>query len=169
MRLRPYRLSDAEIIGQWIDSELTNVCWCANTLPYPFDVQAFEQNRIAGEKKWSNSYYIATENNGKQIGYFSMSIKDAENAAFLAHVIIGKEYRGKGYGDEMIRLAKKYAFDIANLSKMELAVFDKNEAAVNCYKKNGFTIVEHQENAFIYKEFVTGRYIMEAYKENQQQ
>ena len=37
MRLRPYRVMDAECIGKWIDSEWVNAYWSANTLPYPFD------------------------------------------------------------------------------------------------------------------------------------
>lgn len=167
MRLRPYRLSDAECIGQWIDSEWTNALWCANSLPYPLDAQAFEQNRLEGEKKWSNSCFIATDDYGKQIGYFHMSINDAENSAFLGYVIVNKEYRGKGYGQEMIGLAKKYAFEIANLRKIRLFVFDKNEAAVKCYQRNGFEIVEHQENAFSFEGTVMSRYIMEVFRDEQ--
>lgn len=162
MRLRPYRLSDAECIGQWIDCERTNTLWCANALPYPFDVQTFEQNRLDGEQKWSNACFMATDDNGSQIGYFEMSIHDAVNEAFLAHVIISNEYRGKGYGQKMVRLAKRYAFEIANLSKIKLVVLDENEAAVNCYKRNGFRIVEYQEDVFTDGQESYGRYVMEA-------
>lgn len=46
MRLRPYRVTDVKYIGEWIDSELVNAYWCANTLPYPFEAEAFEQKRL---------------------------------------------------------------------------------------------------------------------------
>ncbi len=49
MRLRPYRQNDAEMIGRWIDDELTHAYWRANTLPYPFDARAFETNRKEGD------------------------------------------------------------------------------------------------------------------------
>lgn len=165
MRLRPYRVTDAECIGDWINNELVNAYWCANTLPYPFDAQAFEQKRLEGERQWSNSCFIATDDTGKQLGYFHMSIDDADNSAFLGFVIVDSRCRGKGYGYEMIRLAKKYAFEIANVSKAKIAVFDENEAALKCYQRNGFKIVEHQEDAFTFQGKSMGRYILEVYRE----
>lgn len=165
MRLRPYRVTDADRIGEWIDSELVNAYWSANTLPYPFDAQAFEQKRLEGERQWSNACFVVTEDDGNQVGYLHMSINDAENFAFFGFVVVDGRCRGKGYGYEMIRLAKKYAFEIANLSKARIAVFDRNEAALKCYQRNGFQIVEHQENAFVFDGVNMGRYILEAYKE----
>lgn len=165
MRLRPYRQSDAEGIGCWIEDALTHANWCANILPYPFDAQAFETNRKEGERKWANSCFTAADDSGRQIGYFHMGMDHIENAAFLGFVIVDRRMRGKGHGLQMIKLAIRYAFELADVEKVKLMVFDRNEPAIKCYIKAGFAITEHIENCFVFQDRTWGKYVMEIFRE----
>ena len=49
-----------------------------------------------------------------------------------------KDFHGKGYGTEALRLLIAYAFDTLNLQKLEIEVFSSNPRALACYKKVGF-------------------------------
>lgn len=161
MRLRPYRSSDAEHVVKWVENERTNALWCAGKIVFPATAHAFEEVRRAGEKEWGISGFTATEDDGEPVGYFHMSIHNKNNSSFMGFVIVDSGCRGKGYGREMLRLAKSYAFEIANVDSIRLAVFDCNDAAVNCYRKSGFEIAEHIEDAFCFQSEQWGRYIME--------
>ncbi|HEY3343991.1 MAG TPA: GNAT family protein, partial [Anaerolineaceae bacterium] len=59
----------------------------------------------------------------------------------VAWVAIGigeREYWGKGYGADAMRLILRYAFDALHLHKVILDVFEYNQRAYRCYLKAGF-------------------------------
>jgi RimJ/RimL family protein N-acetyltransferase len=64
---------------------------------------------------------------------------------------------GKGYGTDAMRLVLRYAFEILNLRRVELAVFDFNERAIRSYKKLGFV----EEGRLVERRYKNGRYIDE--------
>jgi len=56
----------------------------------------------------------------------------------LGIVIAGKEFQNKGIGTEAINLLLRYAFERANLNKIELDVHEFNAGGIRCYEKCGF-------------------------------
>lgn len=54
--------------------------------------------------------------------------------------IADKENWNMGYGKETTSLILEYAFNTLNLNRIQLHVAVDNEAAVNVYKKTGFTV-----------------------------
>ena len=46
--------------------------------------------------------------------------------------------RGKGYGQEIVKLLVNYGFDYLNIVNIILKVFSGNTAAINTYQKCGF-------------------------------
>ena len=69
--------------------------------------------------------------------------------------------RGKGYGEQMLRLAVKYAFEIAGLQSVALHVFDCNTPAIGLYKKTGFQETAVTPECFAFRDEVWGRCKME--------
>jgi RimJ/RimL family protein N-acetyltransferase len=54
-------------------------------------------------------------------------------------IVIGEPgYRGRGYGQDAIRLLLDVAFNVVNLESVELSVFEYNKHAIECYKRVGF-------------------------------
>lgn len=49
-----------------------------------------------------------------------------------------EENRGKGYGQEVLRLLLDFAFETLNLHNVMLRVFAFNERAIHTYQKVGF-------------------------------
>jgi RimJ/RimL family protein N-acetyltransferase len=53
---------------------------------------------------------------------------------------IGRDFHGRGYGTETVRLVARYAFERLQLAKLEATVFVGNMASRRCFEKCGFTL-----------------------------
>jgi RimJ/RimL family protein N-acetyltransferase len=75
-------------------------------------------------------------------------IDEKNKSATLCRVLIGHpSLRGKGMGTQMVKSLLNLGFDRLELHRIDLVVFDFNRAAINCYKKAGFTIEGHLRDA----------------------
>ena len=91
-------------------------------------------------EQYNDSAYVATTDEGEVIGFFGYSTNLETNEGYLKFVMIDPTKRGKGFGKEMISLAVKYAFEIANANGVRLKVFSNNESAKKCYAGVGFSV-----------------------------
>lgn len=158
MRIRPYIASiDYECLEKWIENERIHALWCANLIPYPITRERFHRFLEKSSAEWTDSAYVATENDGKTIGFFCYSINVKENAGFLKFVIVDHKKRGKGYGEEMLRLALQYAFHITGVESVQLNVFEENTTAKRCYEKIGFLERAVIKDVFSYKDELWSR------------
>ena len=101
---------------------------------------------------WTDSAYVATEDNGQAIGFFCYSVNTTDNIGFLKFVIVDKTKRGKGYGKEMLNLALQYAFQITGAKSVQLNVFSENALVKQCYEKAGFVERNMDKDVFAYKD-----------------
>ncbi len=58
-----------------------------------------------------------------------------------------KEYWGKGYGTDAMRVVLRYAFTELNLHRVSLTVFEYNPRAIRSYEKAGFTLEGREREA----------------------
>ena len=158
MRIRPYIPNkDYENLQKWIDSERTHAFWCANRLSYPITQKSFHDFLEKNSMDWTDSAYVATEDNGQVVGFFCYSINTEDNIGFLKFIVVDKTKRGKGYGKEMLNLALQYAFQITGADAVQLNVFNENALAKRCYEKVGFVERNIDKNAFAYKDELWSR------------
>ncbi len=158
MRLRPYnRDCDFEYLKKWIDNERVHALWCANTVSFPISEAAFNEVLQQNAVMWRDSAFVATEDEGIPIGFFTFSVNDTDNIGFLKYIILDSSLRGKGYGKQMIKLALKYAFEVTGVLGVQLNVFDANESARSCYSGVGFKERSYMKNAFPFQDEVWGR------------
>ncbi|HEU4964435.1 MAG TPA: GNAT family protein [Bacilli bacterium] len=79
------------------------------------------------------------------LGYISVeAVLWNQAVAWMAMAIGQPEDRGRGIGQEAIRLVLAFAFQELNLHRVQLTVFDYNRPAIAAYEKMGFT----KEGAF---------------------
>ena len=158
MRLRPYNGKiDYEYLEHWVNDERIHVLWCARLLPWPLTREALDAFLERDAREWGGFAYVATEDDGKPIGFFLYSTNVKENSGFLKFIVLDPELRGRGYGVRMIKLALKYAFEITGVTSVQLNVFQVNAAAVRCYEKAGLKVRAVEENAFRYREEIWAR------------
>ena len=157
MRIRPYLNKDFDIISQWIVDERSHALWCTNLIPYPFEKEGFDDLLQQAEERFEDSPFVATTDDGKVVGFFCFSVNLNTNEGMLKFVVIDETMRNKGYGCEMIKLAVRYAFEIAKADAVQLNVFPENPGAKKCYQKVGFKERALTENAFSFRDESWGR------------
>ncbi|AAK80512.1 RimJ/RimL family protein N-acetyltransferase [Clostridium acetobutylicum] len=161
VRLRPYRSCDAKYIVTWISSEEEFVKWCANLITYPFTEESMNKIQESFENNEKGWLFTAIDKKGTPIGFMSMSKADYENdSVHLGFIIVDSSKRSSGFGKQMINQAIKYAFEILNVSRVTLKVFDNNSTAHYCYQNVGFVDEKYMEKEFPYKDEMWGCYCM---------
>lgn len=165
MRIRPYIESrDFASVETWIEDEKIHALWCADLIPYPVTKENFHAFLEKNALEWTDSAYVATEKSGELIGFFCYSVNADEDAGFLKLVIVDRNKRGSGYGNEMLKLALRYAFEITGVKTVRLNVFDENAAAKHVYEKVGFREDSIDRNVFSFKGELWSRCHMTAAK-----
>ncbi|MGQ0603381.1 MAG: GNAT family N-acetyltransferase, partial [Anaerolineales bacterium] len=88
-------------------------------------------------------FLIRTLAEDKLIGFVGLWLSGGNWSNSDAWVGIGvgeRDYWGKGYGTDALRVALRYGFTELNLHRVSLGVFSYNGRAVRSYEKAGFRI-----------------------------
>lgn len=103
----------------------------------PFEkAQAFYQERTKFDE---NIAPFAIEADGQYIGYCSlMHLQNRYGNLELGILIGDREYWGRGYGREAIKLLLDYGFRYLGARRIDLTTHAKNERAIRCYLACGF-------------------------------
>lgn len=159
MRLRPYiHAKDYATVHKWIHDERTHALWCANLIPHPLTESNFLKFLQKDAMDWEGCAFVAMDEDGTLLGFFVLSVNVSDNSGFIKLVVVNNEFRGRGYGDRMIKLLQQYAFNIAGVSCLRINVFDVNESARKCYARNGFVEDSFAPNVITFQDESWGRY-----------
>ena len=96
-----------------------------------FDAEAAEPRR--DRATW------AIEVQGELIGQCGLGRIDHFNRRCELGIAIGREYWGKGFGQDAVRTLIDYAFDHLNMNRVALQVLADEPRAVTAYHKAGFS------------------------------
>ena len=151
VRLRAYRKDDIPLAQELFnDSEMkTNL---APGIPYPFTLED-EEKWFATNSASHDIYSFAVETleNGIFLGGCGVNAIDWKNSRVTIGIaIVNKEYLGKGYGTDALRVLIRFIFNEMNIHKINLYVYAFNERAIKSYKKCGF-VVEGTKRQEIFK------------------
>lgn len=140
MILRPYKDVDANTISGWMVDEKAFYQWSAGTMG---DAPLTSQKLIEhyDKKKDDTNFYVfsACSDDGKLVGQLIMRYAtDDRETIRLGYIIVDTSIRGKGYGKQMLALAKTYAKECLKVKRVTLGVFENNPAALHCYEASGF-------------------------------
>ena len=125
MKIRPYESSDFDKIKNWINNEREHALWCANLIPYPLGKYSFEKALNGFFSKNKDTPLSVVTDNGELAGFFCYAINSNTKEGKLKFIIISPAFRGKGYGQKMVSLAIKNAFD-NGVKSIQLNVFSNN-------------------------------------------
>ena len=137
VRLAAPRSDDAEAQSRWSEDaeyrRLMDTDWAR-----PETVESY-----AGRHSSSpNSAYFSlrTQDGDRYIGFVVLHNIEWNNATGVLAIGIGeREYWGKGYGSDALRLILRYGFQELNLHRIGLDVHSTNTRAIRAYEKAGFT------------------------------
>ncbi|HHV81053.1 MAG TPA: GNAT family protein [bacterium] len=148
---RGLELDDLDKLVSWINDPEVTLFLTMGRIPL---------NSIR-EEEWVRNLYknqndivmgIVLKDGDQLIGDIGLHKIDWVSREGTLGIMIGeKEYQNKGYGTEAVLLMLNYAFEVLNLNRIELTVFEFNKRAIRCYEKGGFTL-EGRLREKIYKD-----------------
>ena len=127
--------------------------WSAGIYKYPLDEKQLAKHRQSFEEDENAWIFMMLDDEGTPRGH--VAIKNADykaNTAHIGFIVVDPEQRGKGYGKELVNLITKYIFDILEMDRVTLNVYDVNPAAKKCYESVGFKEQILKKAEFEYKE-----------------
>ena len=151
LRLRPFKISDASYLLNWIQDERSFQMWSAEQFTYPLSEEQLRTYKDRYDEDECGWIFVALDEEGIPVGHFLMRKADyQQNSIHFGFIIVDPNIRGKGYGVEMLKLGVKYAFEILKVKRITLGVFDVNPGAKACYKKVGFNTETYHKDVFTY-------------------
>lgn len=132
LTLEPFTSVDYQKLIDEVQTQDELALFAGESLPFPLTHFALE-NYQADELKIVLKAIV----DGRTVGNADIYM---ENPAIprLCRIIIYKEFRGFGYGKQLVRELVKYCVRQLKLKIIELNVLEENKIAYNCYKKAGF-------------------------------
>jgi RimJ/RimL family protein N-acetyltransferase len=134
--LRPIQASDHERLYELVETiEVRSLS--SNDPPVPLSFEQFKARYEAAEEEAAGAWFVV-EVDGEVVGECGLhSIEHYQQRAEVG-ISLGKEYWGRGYGQDAVRTLLGYAFRTLNLEKISLHVIAGDERAVGAYRKAGF-------------------------------
>lgn len=136
LNLRRVSEKDSRLIWKWAnDPEVRAVSFFTETFPYEEHVKWFEAKLDS-----QNCYfYIAEDTHNAPVGQVRYDIKG--NDATIS-VSLDRNYRGKGYGPELIQLSSKKIFCKTKVKVIHAYIKKVNAASLKAFNTAGFTVIE---------------------------
>ena len=119
-------------------------------------------NYLANYVNGKNSFFFLGEVNNEAIGMIGLIFNTRERSAHVASIVwfwVKKEYRGFGFGKQLL----KYVIDFTKtnnvVEKLNLFVTSNQKTALRLYRKNKFKIVGKQKKELkingVYYDYIT--------------
>ena len=155
VRLREYRREDVKTAQRFMnDSEIMK--FLRPNVPYLYKLED-EQKWFERVSSTNDTYTFAIEtlNDNRYIGGCGVEKVDWKNSVVTVGIFIGdKDYWGKGYGTDAMKILIRFIFEQMNINKVNLHVYSFNERAMKSYKKCGFV----KEGALRQELYKDGKY-----------
>ena len=141
--LSQIEVSHIEVFTDWLDDMDV-----LKNLPLYHTITGLGTRSLSSESFLSGySYSILDLKNNKFIGYCGFLNVDHENNKGEIGIIIGEEYRGKGYGEEALLLLLDYGFMVLLVNNIKARMFKSNKSAIKFCKKIGFKQIKANQEA----------------------
>ena len=100
----------------------------------------FEKQIEGGLKPERYSFSVRTLDGDRNIGFFGLWVDLIHSEAWVGIGIGEREYWGRGYGTDMMKLCLQFAFTELNVHRVSLGLHSYNERALRSYEKAGFRL-----------------------------
>lgn len=124
-------LNDLKVIAQLPEDEIA-LFYMFPKARYPLDVIQLES---IVKNRFESTVFLL---NDKIIGYANVYLYNDEKEPYVGNVILSKEYRGMGFGKEMVQTMISKAKSKFKTDSVKIAVFKSNINVYNMYQSLGF-------------------------------
>jgi len=113
-------------------------------------IKEFMEKDLGDEQPKEYFFQVRELAEDKHIGFVGLFPIWAHGNAWLGIGIGERDYWGKGYGTDTMRLILRFAFMELNLHRVTLDVFEYNSRAIRSYEKAGFRH-EGRQRQFLFR------------------
>lgn len=146
LTLAPFTMADADRLIGWVPDARFLLQWSGPLYKFPLTREQIAQTFAATQQEPPAQlmFTVCESPGGRIIGHIELiRIDRVAKRGHVARVLIGEpNARGRGLGTEMMRLLVDHAFGALGLETLTRAVFAFNTAALACYRRLGFAVVE---------------------------
>jgi RimJ/RimL family protein N-acetyltransferase len=147
IELKPFEWIDVTRLISWIKSPEFLLQWAGPIFQYPLDEAQLEKyfQGSEGTQPVRKIFKGVNTHDKGVVGHIELNDIDMRNnSATVCRVLVGEpSLRGRGIGIQMLRRVLQIGFDGLGLHRIDLVVFDFNNAAIKCYEKVGFVKEGH--------------------------
>jgi RimJ/RimL family protein N-acetyltransferase len=145
--LSPICLDDAELYAKWLNDPEVSKYLSLRSM----NVSAESEKGFLEKLQREHNYAIVDLQKDELIGNCGFVEIDSLNRTGEVGIFIGnRDYWGKGYGTEALKLLIGYGINFLNLRSFFLQVYSYNARALRCYEKVGFKKIGARRNALIF-------------------
>ena len=150
IRLRPIRMSDAEMCFRWVtDLEVSRHL---GLLTPPTDVhqeRAWISRALVSPEQ--QRVFVIEDEESRPIGTCGLRAIDPTAGTATLGIMIGeKKAWGRGYGTAAVKALLRHAFEGLGLAVVRLSCHVDNTRALRCYEKSGFAPIEHTSDRLVF-------------------
>ncbi|MDC9721505.1 MAG: GNAT family N-acetyltransferase [Urechidicola sp.] len=142
---------------KWVDSTRLNIIWASDKFTFPLDEDQLVCYLNDAKKNNILIFKVLEVINNKAIVVGHAELDIFENDIKISRLLIDKTQRGKGYGEQMVKLLIKYIHKNLNHTSIFLTVFTFNKPAIALYEKLGFETVEIDPDFMSYESEIWDR------------
>ena len=155
IRLRAREPEDEPLLYKWFnDPEVTEFLTVRYPLSHAREKEFIEHTQTPGYSLASFAVETIAEN--RLIGGVGLEGASPENRSATLGIAIGdKQFWNSGYGTDAMRAICRFGFEMMNLHRIALEVYDGNARAQHVYEKIGFQVEGRRRQAH----FLRGRYV----------
>lgn len=148
--LSPVAPEDADLWAAWLNDLEVSVP-LGDEAYTTYGIEAAQQDVQDTTARHGHVFTIVEKESGRAVGRCLLfSVNPVDRNAMIGIFIGEKDSRGKGYGQEAMRLLLDFGFNLLNLHNIMLGVFAFNERAIHTYQSLGFKeIGRHREARWI--------------------
>jgi len=142
---------------RWVDSARLNIIWASDKFVFPLDKNQLTNYLNDADKNNILIFKVVEITNNKTtvVGHAELDVFG--NDIKISRLLIDKTQRGKGYGEQMVKLLIKYIQENLKHTSIFLTVFTFNKPAIALYKKLGFETVEINSDFMRYENEIWDR------------
>lgn len=153
IELRPVERRYIDLFLRWFNNP--EVCqYTLRTRPLTREEEEEWLNKLH-QRQGDVVFIVAEKGREEPIGTCGLHRISATNRGAELGIVIGeKDCWGRGFGTEAMNLLCEYGFQVLNLHRIGLSVYEYNARGIRCYEKVGFRIEGRLREA----RFWNGRY-----------
>jgi RimJ/RimL family protein N-acetyltransferase len=140
VRLRALLEDDLPVLARW-EMDAGRAATLSNRVAPPSEAAAKDQLAKWCENAGDNLGFsiVALDDPKPLVGNISLWRGHAKDRYATIGIALGREYLGRGYGTDAMRVIVDYGFRELGLHRIQLTVAPFNPAGIRAYEKAGFT------------------------------